>query len=208
MFRRRWTDGDIGSSATARVGLPGNEGRRCPACADDRAELRRRDRKETFDGYPARCWTRKGAKRGIEVSTIHESPRKYDNASIPGTGATRHRQVLERHARFLPRFRLNPQTFPVSSWGRGANLASVEITELPAFHQRPTQTVGSPELPFIIDTSQRLGRHRWVVERTRAWLNTFRLLCIRDERRADIHQAWLCPHLLQGSPTTRFDRNS
>jgi transposase len=42
-----------------------------------------------------------------------------------------------------------------------------------------------------IDASQRLGRHRWVVERTLAWLNHFRRLRVRDERRADIHQAFL-----------------
>jgi transposase len=41
------------------------------------------------------------------------------------------------------------------------------------------------------DSSQRLGRHRWVVERTFAWLNRFRRLAIRYERRADIHQAFL-----------------
>jgi transposase len=42
-----------------------------------------------------------------------------------------------------------------------------------------------------IDSSQRLGRHRWVVERTLAWLNQFRRLRVRDERRADIHDAFL-----------------
>jgi transposase len=42
-----------------------------------------------------------------------------------------------------------------------------------------------------IDSSRRLGRHRWVVERTLAWLNRFRRLTIRYERRADIHQAFL-----------------
>jgi transposase len=42
-----------------------------------------------------------------------------------------------------------------------------------------------------IDSSQRLGRHRWVVERTLAWLNHFRRLRVRDERRADIHDAFL-----------------
>ena len=41
------------------------------------------------------------------------------------------------------------------------------------------------------DSSARLGRHRWVVERTLAWLNQFRRLRVRDERRADIHQAFL-----------------
>lgn len=42
-----------------------------------------------------------------------------------------------------------------------------------------------------IDSSERLGRHRWVVERTFAWRNQFRRLRIRDERRADIDQAFL-----------------
>ena len=42
-----------------------------------------------------------------------------------------------------------------------------------------------------IDTSQRLGRHRWVVERTLAWFGRFRCLAIRYERRADIHEAFL-----------------
>ena len=42
-----------------------------------------------------------------------------------------------------------------------------------------------------IDSSERLGRHRWVVERTLAWLNRFRRLAVRYERRADIHQAFL-----------------
>ena len=42
-----------------------------------------------------------------------------------------------------------------------------------------------------IDSSQRLGRHRWVVERTLSWLNRFRRLTVRYERRADIHQAFL-----------------
>jgi transposase len=42
-----------------------------------------------------------------------------------------------------------------------------------------------------IESSQRLGRHRWVVERTVAWLNRYRRLTICYERRADIHQAFL-----------------
>jgi transposase len=34
-----------------------------------------------------------------------------------------------------------------------------------------------------------LGRRRWVVERTIAWLHQYRRLRVRYERRADIHQA-------------------
>jgi len=36
-----------------------------------------------------------------------------------------------------------------------------------------------------------LGKFRWVVERTHAWLHNFRRLRIRFERRADIHEAFL-----------------
>jgi transposase len=42
-----------------------------------------------------------------------------------------------------------------------------------------------------VETSERLGQHRWVVERTLAWLNCFRRLTIRYERRADIHEAFV-----------------
>jgi transposase len=36
-----------------------------------------------------------------------------------------------------------------------------------------------------------LGRFRWVVERTVAWLHQFRRLLVRYERRADIHEAFI-----------------
>ena len=42
-----------------------------------------------------------------------------------------------------------------------------------------------------VETSARLGRHRWVVERTFAWLNQMKRLVVRYERRADIHEAFL-----------------
>ncbi len=42
-----------------------------------------------------------------------------------------------------------------------------------------------------VEPSDRLGRHRWVVERTLAWLGNFRRLAVRYERRADIHRAFL-----------------
>ena len=41
------------------------------------------------------------------------------------------------------------------------------------------------------ESSEKLGRHRWVVERTLSWLNRCRRLKVRYERRADIHQAFL-----------------
>jgi transposase len=42
-----------------------------------------------------------------------------------------------------------------------------------------------------IDSSERLGRHRWVAERTFAWLLGFRRLGVRYERRADLIQGLL-----------------
>ena len=42
-----------------------------------------------------------------------------------------------------------------------------------------------------IDSSEKLGRHRWVVERTLAWLARYSRLSVRYERREDIHEAFL-----------------
>src|SRR6202023_980772 len=36
-----------------------------------------------------------------------------------------------------------------------------------------------------------LGRHRWVVERTFAWLHNHRRLLVRTDRRDDIHEGFL-----------------
>ena len=41
------------------------------------------------------------------------------------------------------------------------------------------------------DPSERLGRHRWVVERSLAWLLGYRRLGVRYERRADLLQGLL-----------------
>ena len=42
-----------------------------------------------------------------------------------------------------------------------------------------------------VESKEKLGQHRWVVERTHSWLNRLRRLKIRYERRADIHEAFL-----------------
>jgi transposase len=44
---------------------------------------------------------------------------------------------------------------------------------------------------YGVESRERLGRWRWVVERTLGWLHRYRRLRIRHERRADIHQAFL-----------------
>jgi transposase len=42
-----------------------------------------------------------------------------------------------------------------------------------------------------IESGEKLGRYRWVVERTQSWLSRDRRLKVRYERREDIHQAFL-----------------
>jgi transposase len=67
-----------------------------------------------------------------------------------------------------------------------------------------------------IGSRERLGRYWWVVERTLSWLNRFRRLKVRYERRADIHEAFLsrgcaliCWRLLQaGEDSAMRDRGA
>jgi transposase len=59
-----------------------------------------------------------------------------------------------------------------------------------------------------IDSSERLGRHRWVVERSLAWLLGYRRPGVRYERRADLlqgrlHLAGALTCLTFLAPTTR-----
>jgi hypothetical protein len=42
-----------------------------------------------------------------------------------------------------------------------------------------------------VESTEKLGRHRWVVERTLAWLSKYRRLTLRYGRRDDIHEAFL-----------------
>lgn len=42
-----------------------------------------------------------------------------------------------------------------------------------------------------VDSSQKLGRYRWVAERTFSWQQDARRLRIRDERRDDIYEAFV-----------------
>ena len=60
-------------------------------------------------------------------------------------------------------------------------------------------------LGAAVNSSQRLGRHRWVVERTFAWLNRFRRLRVRYKRREDIYLAFTkpagAPYYLSGRQT-------
>ncbi len=85
------------------------------------------------------------------------------------------------------------------SSGRAASAGSGPARSTPTRRTTPgsaaTPCAGGTSPPRIarkgVERSDRLGRHRWVVERTLAWLNRFRRLAIRDERRGDLHQGFL-----------------
>ena len=69
------------------------------------------------------------------------------------------------------------------------------MTERARHHRRCRKTcIALSIIPRIVrrgvETTAKLGRHRWVVERTFAWFSQFRRLSIRYERRADIHVAF------------------
>lgn len=57
----------------------------------------------------------------------------------------------------------------------------------------PTQQRQAGELAARAEarSTEKLGRHRWVVERTLAWLARKRRLMIRYERLAAMHRAFL-----------------
>jgi transposase len=42
-----------------------------------------------------------------------------------------------------------------------------------------------------VESSEKLDLHRWVVERTLAWLSKYRRLRVRYERRVDLHEAFV-----------------
>jgi hypothetical protein len=63
-----------------------------------------------------------------------------------------------------------------------------------------------------VESSTRLGRHRWKVERSLAWLLANRRLTVRYERRADVLTAFLhlacaliCARKLQPLQTTSYE---
>jgi IS5 family transposase len=77
----------------------------------------------------------------------------------------------------------------------------ISVTADKAYHSkaRELELRQRDIIPFLprrgrrdgMDDDTHLGADRWVVERTFAWLNQFRRLRVRHERRSDIHQAFL-----------------
>ena len=70
---------------------------------------------------------------------------------------------------------------------RPAKLHADKAYDIPRCHTYLRRRgIGSRIARKGIESSERLGRHRWVVERTVAWLTGYRRLATRYERRADI----------------------
>jgi transposase len=81
-----------------------------------------------------------------------------------------------------------------SCWGRPRKRPSKLHADKAYDHRRCRQALTRRIQHRIarrgIESSQRLGRRRWVVERTLAWFAQFQRLAIRYERRSDIHLAF------------------
>ncbi|WP_425284015.1 IS5 family transposase [Methylobacterium phyllostachyos] len=80
-------------------------------------------------------------------------------------------------------------------WGRPRKRPSGLHADKTYDHRRCRQALTRRRIQHRIarrgsESSQRLGRRRWVVERTLAWFARFRRLAIRYERRSDIHLAF------------------
>ena len=59
-----------------------------------------------------------------------------------------------------------------------------------------------------VESSERLGRWRWVVERTFSWISRYRRLVVRYERRANIHEALPSVGVLSHLPLSIFRTGS
>src|SRR5919199_1518175 len=68
---------------------------------------------------------------------------------------------------------------------RPAKLHGDKAFDFPHLRQALRQRGITPRIARRgVESSERLGRHRWIVERTQAWLVTFRRLAVRYDRQA------------------------
>lgn len=79
---------------------------------------------------------------------------------------------------------LLPEEPPKLKGGRPRRSRSSHRHHLPAKERHPLGDAAPRDELWI-------GITRWVVERTLSWLNRYRQLKVRCERRADVHQAFL-----------------
>ena len=75
---------------------------------------------------------------------------------------------------------------------RPAKLHADKGYDFPVAERRCATAASRRALPRgVRHTDERLGRYRWVVERTLAWLARYRRFSVRYERLSDIHEAFL-----------------
>jgi transposase len=73
-----------------------------------------------------------------------------------------------------------------------AKVRADKAYDIPANHQVLRERhIGDRISRIGIDSSRRLGRHRWAVERTIAWLGGYRRLTLRYERHGHLFAAFL-----------------
>jgi transposase len=66
-----------------------------------------------------------------------------------------------------------------------------EGSSVSRFRQKATRRIKPEIARRTTKHGSGLGRYRWVVERTFAWLDQFKRLLVRYDRRHEIHQAFL-----------------
>ena len=100
-------------------------------------------------------------------------------------------QFLERLVDTVPAV-IGPRGRPGRPRRRPAKLHADKGYDFPSCRQALRRRRISPRIARRgVESSQRLGRHRWKVERSLAWLLANRRLTVRYERRADILTALL-----------------
>ena len=110
---------------------------------------------------------------GLSAANIHDS------------------QLLEQLVDAVPAI-IGPQGRPGRPRKRPAKLHADKGYDYPTCRRVLRHRGISPRIARRgVESSQRLGRHRWKVERSLAWLLANRRLTVRYERRADILQGFL-----------------
>jgi transposase len=117
-------------------------------------------------------------REGIPLSVIHSAANVHDSKVLEEAvdAISPIRKPHRGHSRKRPK-KLHAYTRPMTSLDAAKAFRNRSITARIARRG--------------IDSSERLGRYRWAAERTLSWLNRYRRLKVRYERREDIHQAFL-----------------
>ena len=114
--------------------------------------------------------------RGVPLAVKLTGANRNDSQqALPVVDAIPPLQGERGRPRLRPHYLLGDRAYHASSIRQGLRARHIR----PLLAERNTQH------------GSRLGGWRWVVERTFAWLNQFRRLRVRYEKRADIHEAFL-----------------